>query len=180
MNSRVYLNNGEMILGRMPRIEYYDYDLINEDGTSKLYRFEFSKEVFEKEIKDVFTEEGRDGCDVVVDRYAFYEGWNDLKNTLEDLKIDFSYEIITLTREERLKIQGSQYGEHRCVVVHSYRGTENIDEIPDLNEYEKTKLAYLNENYKGIRLEISYGWEEEDFKFLRDPDEYDASIEKNG
>ena len=177
MNSRVYLNNDDMFRGAPPRIEYYDYDLINEDGTSKLYRFEFSEEVFENDIKDFFTEKGRNDEYVIIDLFTAYEGWNDLKSTLEDMDLDFRYEVITLTREERLKIQEGQYGEHRCVIVHSYRNCEDIDAIDDLNEYEKAQLAYLNEKYKGIALDIPFDWEEKAFKFLMSSDEYEAFLE---
>ena len=166
MRSRVFVYDGYDCDGS-PTIEYYDYDDIVPDGSSKVYIFKLSKEVYDVESK-LIMESGREGDPVLIDMFAEYEGWKDLKEYFDDNSIPYEYEEIVLSKEERYKKQGLQFGEHRCVYILSC--SRKLDD-PTLNEYEYDRL-YEMLKQPGIAWDIPFDWEEDDFKFLRERTRY--------
>ena len=159
--SRVLVNENKYS-DKDPTIEYYDYDCIEEDGSSRAYIFTLSNETYQAE-KNIITESGRDYDRVMIDMFAEYEGWKDLKEYFDDNFIPYEYEEIVLSKEERYERQRSQFGEHRCVYILS---CSRKLEDPTLNEYEYDRL-YEMLKQPGIAWDIPFGWEEDDFKFLR-------------
>ena len=101
--SRVMVNENKYS-DKDPTIEYYDYDRIEEDGSSRAYIFTLSKETYKVE-RNIITEPGRDYDRVMIDMFAEYEGWKDLKEYFDDNSIPYKYEEIVLSKEERYKKQ---------------------------------------------------------------------------
>ncbi len=147
--------------GKDPVIEYYDYDFIDENGCSKVYRFTLSRKTY-RSIENDITEKGRDDDPLLIDRFTEYCGWNDLKDYFDENGIVYRYEEISLSATERIEKQREQFGEHRCARIHCSRDMND----PTLNEYEK---QYLHEllRFPDVAWDIPFGWEEQDFKFLR-------------
>lgn len=163
MLSRVYVYDNRHY-GKDPTIEYYDYDEIDKDGSSKAYIFTIPGAVFEREAS-IITRNGRDGDLVLSDIFADYEGWKDLKQYFDNNDIEYRYEEISLSKEERYQKQSEQFGEHRCAAIHNMMP---FDELKSLNEYEYNYAKSLIYD-RNVIYEIPFDWEEDDFVFLKQP-----------
>lgn len=125
-----------------------------------------SREVYDAEER-IITEAGRDSNRVLIDIFTKYEGWKDLKEYFDDNSIPYDLKEIVLSEEERYAKQRSQFGEHRCVHIHRSRDLND----PSLNEFEYDYLKGILQEANVI-WEIPFGWEEDDFKFLRERTSY--------
>ena len=163
MKSRVYVNEHKYD-DENPTIKYYDYDKINEDGSSKVYIFVIPSDTF-NEKKAIITKAGRDGDIVLNDIFTDYGGWEDLKKFFDENDIDYRYEEIILSSEERYREQSSQFGEHRCVEIHNMLPLEKLRELNEY-EFEYAKSLLIN---PFVIYEIPFGWEEDDYAYLKRP-----------
>ena len=165
MKSRVYVYNNKYS-DKNPVIEYYDYDWIEKDGSSKAYIFTLSREVYDKE-ESIITKHGRDYERVLTDLFTEYEGWKDLKEYFNNNSIPYEYKEIVLSKEDRYSKQRSQFGEHRCAAIHC---SKNLND-PSLNEFERDYVRKILD-MTSVKWEIPFGWEEDDFEFLRSRTRY--------
>lgn len=174
MLSRVYAKSKD---DKKIVIEYYDYDNINEDGSSFLHIVEFDMDktlVFGNVIRFV------DYSYQIRDTFLVENGWDVLIDYLKGYSINYKYDKRKLTKEQRLKYQKDQFtiprwmrvGSIAEVFVNDYKKLNEFERIKVLDEI-KERIRRFEENCE-VEYEYSVDYEDDECRYMVSKSEIDS------